>query len=263
MTPPQRGALETTPSPNRPLAGKPPWRALDRGSPTDRSAFLSRMALGNGRDQGLGVALCGREQGFCDQLAAVLEAGGHTVLARSANGDGLLASCIGNVPACIVVAADRPDRSTVEIVRLVRSKHEDLPAVLVCRRAGLADVRRALELGVDGIVLKEGVEAALGAVIEAVCAGQVSAPNEQRQALRARALTTREKQVLMLVVTGLTNSQIAAELFLAESTVKSHLSSAFGKLGVSSRSEAAAVILDPERGNGLGIGVPAPAGVSH
>ena len=69
-----------------------------------------------------------------------------------------------------------------------------------------------------------------------------------------RALTTREKQILMLVVTGLTNSQIAAELFLAESTVKGHLSSAFSKLGVSSRSEAAAVILDPERGRGLGIG---------
>ena len=57
----------------------------------------------------------------------------------------------------------------------------------------------------------------------------------------------------MMVVTGLTNSQIADELFLAVSTVKSHLSSAFSKLGVSSRSEAAAVILDPERGRGLGI----------
>jgi DNA-binding NarL/FixJ family response regulator len=56
----------------------------------------------------------------------------------------------------------------------------------------------------------------------------------------------------------LTNSQIASELFLAESTVKSHLSSAFAKLGVSSRSEAVAVILDPERGPGLGIGLVRP-----
>ena len=55
------------------------------------------------------------------------------------------------------------------------------------------------------------------------------------------------------MVTGQTNSQIASELFLAESTVKSHLSSAFGKLGVSSRSEAAAVI-SIDRGHGLGIG---------
>jgi len=86
-----------------------------------------------------------------------------------------------------------------------------------------------------------------------LCAGQVSAQAGQRRAVRPRALTAREKQILTLVVAGLTNSQIASELFLAESTVKSHLSSAFGKLAVSSRSEAVAVILDPERGPGLGI----------
>ena len=67
------------------------------------------------------------------------------------------------------------------------------------------------------------------------------------------ALTNREKQILGLVVGGLTNAQIARELYLAESTVKSHLSSAFMKLGVSSRNEAVAVILDPVRGSTLGI----------
>ena len=69
-----------------------------------------------------------------------------------------------------------------------------------------------------------------------------------------RALTTREKETLALSSRGLTNAQIALKLFLAESTVKSHLSSAFSKLGVSSRYEAATVILDPDRGSGLGIG---------
>jgi DNA-binding NarL/FixJ family response regulator len=117
----------------------------------------------------------------------------------------------------------------------------------------MADVRRALELGIEGIVLKDDAESALAAVVAAVSAGQVSAPSGQRRAVRPRALTTREKQILTLMATGLTNAQIAGQLFLAESTVKSHLSSAFGKLDVSSRSEAAAVILDPERSGGLGI----------
>ena len=49
------------------------------------------------------------------------------------------------------------------------------------------------------------------------------------------------------------NAQIAEQLFLAESTVKSHLSSAFVKLGVKSRNEAVALILDQERGVGVGI----------
>jgi two-component system, NarL family, response regulator DesR len=242
----------------------PPERTAPRESPAVHGPFVSRMALGDTRSQGLRVALCASEPAIGDQIAAALEAAGHAVLARSAHGEGLLASCGGNVPACVVIAANRPDRSTADIVRLLHSQFADVSAVLVCRRAMVSDVRRALELGVDGIVLEEGIEEALGAVVESVCAGQVSAPSGQRRAIRARALTTREKQVLMLVATGQTNSQIAAELFLAESTVKSHLSSAFGKLGVSSRSEAAAVILDPERGRGLGIArVPAASGASR
>ena len=212
------------------------------------------MASGEGGNHGLAVALCGEERSFRAQVSAALAAGGHVVVSGSPAGEGLLASCNGIVPACVVVAAERPDRSTVNTVRLARSQLGHVSAVLVCRRAAVADVRRALELGVDGIVLADDAEAALAAVVVAVCAGQVSAPNGQRGAVRARPLTAREKQILMLVVTGLTNSQIATELFLAESTVKSHLSSAFGKLGVSSRSEAVAVILDPERGPGLGLG---------
>ena len=67
------------------------------------------------------------------------------------------------------------------------------------------------------------------------------------------ALSTREKQILGLVVMGYMNCQIAERLFLAESTVKSHLSSAFGKLGVRSRNEAVSLILNPDRGLGTGI----------
>jgi DNA-binding NarL/FixJ family response regulator len=245
------------PLPRRGSKGGAPMTGASRNglreSPAVPGAFVSQMTLGETRSQGLPVAVCAKESFLRDRVTAALEAAGHLVVAQSASGEELLASCDGNAPACIVIASDRPDRPTVGIVRLVRSVIGDLSAVLVCRSAVVGDVRRALELGVDGIVLEEGIAEALGAVVEAVCAGQVSAPSGQRRALRARALTTREKQVLMLVATGLTNSQIAEELFLAESTVKSHLSSAFGKLGVSSRSEAAAVVLDPDRGGGLGI----------
>jgi len=153
----------------------------------------------------------------------------------------------------MVIAADRPDRSAMSIVRLLRSKFNGIAAVLVCRRARGAEVRRALELGVDGVVLNEDAEGALAAVVAVVCAGQVSVPSGRRGEVIARALTTREKQILALVIHGLTNAQIAERLFLAESTVKSHLSSAFSKLGVSSRNEAASLVLDPERGRGLGV----------
>jgi DNA-binding NarL/FixJ family response regulator len=66
-------------------------------------------------------------------------------------------------------------------------------------------------------------------------------------------LTPREKQILALVVMGFTNREIADQLVVAESTVKSHLFSAFRRLGVRSRSEAVALITDPSRGLGSGI----------
>jgi DNA-binding NarL/FixJ family response regulator len=102
-------------------------------------------------------------------------------------------------------------------------------------------------------VLAEDLDDALAAVVSVVCAGQVSLPSAQRAEARAAALTRREKQILAFVIAGMTNAEIASKLFLAESTIKSHLSSAFSKLGVSSRHEAASLILDPDRGRGLGI----------
>ena len=201
----------------------------------------------------LSVAVCAEERSHRDRVCAALVAGGHAVLARNATVEGLLAACTSSAPRCVVVVADRPDRSAIGIVRLTRSKFERVAAVLVCRSARGTEVRRALELGVDGVVLNDDVEDVLVAVVAVVCAGQVSVPGGQRRDVTMRALTTREKQTLALSSRGLTNAQIADKLFLAESTVKSHLSSAFGKLGVSSRYEAATVILDHERGNGLGI----------
>jgi DNA-binding CsgD family transcriptional regulator len=66
-------------------------------------------------------------------------------------------------------------------------------------------------------------------------------------------LTNREKQSLSLVIMGMTNRQIADKLFISESTVKSHLNTAYRKLGVRSRAEATRLIADPRTGLGMGI----------
>ena len=67
-------------------------------------------------------------------------------------------------------------------------------------------------------------------------------PADVRRQAVPPAFSHRERQVLDLAVRGMTNTQIAGELYLAESTVKSHLSACFRKLGVSSRAEAAAAL---------------------
>lgn len=199
------------------------------------------------------VAVCIQASSLRDRASAALVAGGLVVRPQAEAVDEVVAACGDTAPSCLVIAAERPDRTTVDMVNAIRAKFGSVGVVLVCRHAGAAHVRRALSLGVDGVVLIDRVEAALAAVVGVVRAGQISVPSERRREVRATALTNREKQILVLVVAGLTNAQIADQLYLAESTVKSHLSSAFSKLGVSSRSEAATVIVDPVRGRGLGI----------
>ena len=83
-----------------------------------------------------------------------------------------------------------------------------------------------------------------GPTIRAVMCGQLCIPQEMRHHFQRPAFSFREKQVLQLVARGMTNGEIAHALYLAESTVKSHLSSSFRKLGVGSRKEAAAIVLD-------------------
>jgi DNA-binding NarL/FixJ family response regulator len=114
--------------------------------------------------------------------------------------------------------------------------------------AGGSTLRRALQAGIHGIVFDDQLHETLVPTVKAVLAGQLAVPLALRRGLAPQALSHREKQIMSLVVAGLTNRQIAAELFLSESTVKTHLSSAFGKLDVRSRAEAAALILDPDAG---------------
>lgn len=155
----------------------------------------------------------------------------------------------GTMPAAIVVCCEAADAPRA----VARLGDVAAPVVLVAAAVTPAEVRSALAAGVQGIVLEEAVESALDATLEAVLAGQLVLPPSGRAHLAPPPLSTREKQVLGLVVLGLSNADIAAKLHVTEATVKSHLTACFRKLGVRTRSAAAARILDPHDGLGIGI----------
>ncbi len=117
-------------------------------------------------------------------------------------------------------------------------------------------VRRALEVGASGVVFEPQLETVLAPTVRAVLAGQIAIPTVERGHFDRPALSFREKEVLGLIVMGMSNREISAKLFIAESTVKCHLSTVFGKLGVRSRNEAADLILS--EGAELGLAHLAP-----
>jgi DNA-binding NarL/FixJ family response regulator len=158
---------------------------------------------------------------------------------------------------------DTPGRS---LVGSLRAERRDDTRVIVCTdHVGRRELRRAIDEGLDGLVWESNVGRSLPPTVRAVLAGQLVIPRELRRRMENPKLSVREKQILSLVIMGLSNGEIAGRLFIGQSTVKTHLGSAYRKLGVSSRAEAARVITDPEEGLGTGIlrisesAAPAPA----
>lgn len=153
----------------------------------------------------------------------------------------------------LVVAIGSGRSQILEAFRGVRAMFPDTPLVGVWPDSEKSVARRALRAGVDGLIQESQIETALLPTVNAVCAGVVCFPRRTQPESTVATLTSREKQVLGMLVMGFGNAEIGQRLYLAESTVKSHLSSAYVKLGVGSRKDAAALILDPEEGLGTGI----------
>jgi DNA-binding NarL/FixJ family response regulator len=187
------------------------------------------------------------------------------ILAREGFGIALL-DCVGTIAdtdgldalAAVVLSIEGTVSTVGRLVESLSKRFEPVPVVVVCASVQRREVRAALAAGAAGVVVHEELEASLGVCLRAVGAGQACVPRGHWREIEPPVLSIREKQVLGLVVLGYMNRQIAERLFLAESTVKSHLSSAFGKLGVRSRSEAADVIRSRE--DALGVQMPDLAG---
>jgi DNA-binding NarL/FixJ family response regulator len=162
------------------------------------------------------------------------------------------AAMAGHADVVVLARATSLSRPGVA-VRRARAWSGDAPIIAVLEDGHGQAIRRLLDAGALGVVFESNLEEVLPITVQAVRAGQLTLPSQSRRQAQRPALSHRERQILRMAVLGSPNAEIASELYLAESTVKCHLSSAFSKLGVSSRSEAAALVLDPTEGVGTGI----------
>jgi DNA-binding NarL/FixJ family response regulator len=209
-------------------------------------------------DAQLRVAIACADELLRRRISGVLAAGGMVVAARACDAarigqelPGLAAIVLGGMTAAPAQRA---------AVRSLLCAYPEVPVVVVRSPDGNG-VRKALMSGARAVVAEDSLEAALLPAIHAVRADHVVVPRDfHRHAVRP-PLSHREKEALALVATGLTNREIAARLCVSENTVKTHLASAFGKLGVRSRLEASALVLDPDAK--LGVSVAEPAGRSR
>lgn len=148
----------------------------------------------------------------------------------------------------IVVAADLCRPEGLAAVRSLRRLASEARIVVIASDARNGFGRQTLNAGADAFVAEQDAVCALAPAVRAVVAGLVCVPRAASRLVAKPTFSHREKEVLDLLVAGKTNAQIADRLYLSKSTVKRHVASAFAKLGVRSRKDAAAILLDPAEG---------------
>jgi DNA-binding NarL/FixJ family response regulator len=198
-----------------------------------------------------GVGVVAPDELLAQRIVNSLARSDFEVTATERTVDDLVETLGAAGPAIVVLMLGETDAPAT--VELVRSQFPKTVVAVVLLDADIRVVRELIAAGADAIVLEAELEQGLATAIASGVAGHIVLPGFIRQPLVRPALSAREKQIAGLVVLGLKNGEIAATLHVAETTVKSHMTSILRKLGVRSRSAASARILDPE--NGLGIGI--------
>jgi two-component system response regulator DesR len=177
-------------------------------------------------------------------LAALLTIEGDIEIAGQAqNGREALDLVTQLVPDIVLTDIEMPEVTGLELAAELKRRHLPVRVVILTTFARAGYLRRALDAGVSGYLLKDAPAATLANAIRRIRAGaRVIDPELAAEAwTEADPLTDRERQVLRYAGEGDSSAEIAGRLSLSEGTVRNYLSEAISKLGASNRTEAARI----------------------
>ncbi len=192
---------------------------------------------------------------FRDGLRRLLESeSGLHVVGEAANGEEALRMIDQLHPDLLLLDLAMPGLPGLEVLTRFSSSATRPKTIVVTAAIEPSQIIRALQLGAQGIVLKESATRVLFDSIRCVMAGgywvgesptedlvetlrSLSASVSAKRASVEHGLTNRELEIVSAIISGSTNKEIAARFSISEHTVKNHLTNIFNKLGVSNRLE--------------------------
>lgn len=181
-------------------------------------------------------------------IEALLANSNFQIVASVRTGKDVLETLGTTRPDILVLDIRMPERSGLDVLRTLRGRGDTRPIVLLTGSIDDQGAREAMDLGVNGVVIKASAPRDLPVCLETVVQGRRWFDQEVMQRVMERVhspgardpleqLSARERGIVSLVRRGLRNKEIAEELGLTEGTVKVHLHKIFEKLGVHSRTE--------------------------
>jgi DNA-binding NarL/FixJ family response regulator len=181
-------------------------------------------------------------------LAAVLvQEADLELVAEAENGERAVTLYREHQPDVCLMDLRMPVLDGVEAIRTITAEFPAARILALTTYEGDADIRRALEAGARGYLLKDMLLTEVIRAVRAVRRGERVIPNAVVARLaefpERTELTDRELEVLQLVARGLSNKEVARTLGRADETVKIHLKNVFAKLDVADRTEAVTVAI--------------------
>jgi DNA-binding NarL/FixJ family response regulator len=163
------------------------------------------------------------------------------------NGERAVSTVLAQQPDVVLMDLSMPGMDGIEATRRLLAVRPETPVVMLSSFDDHERVMEALDSGAVGYILKDAESDELLRGVRAAASGDSPlSPRAARALLTARRgrrpfeeLTVRELDVLRLVARSLSNKQIAWRLSISEKTVKAHMTSIFGRIGVGDRTQAA------------------------
>ena len=179
-----------------------------------------------------------------DAIRTVLERDEHIdVVGETESGENVVPLIAQTGPDAVLLDVRMPGIDGLDVLRRIRERYASVAVIMLSGIEEPALVRAALEGGASAFVLKHVHPRDLPAAIRQAVHGSIYRPlglvaPPRESALEEAGLSKRELSILEALETGASNQEIAKRLFLAEQTVKFHLTNVYRKLGVSTRTEA-------------------------
>ena len=172
------------------------------------------------------------------------------LLAEASDGEQAVLYCQQYQPDVALIDLKMPYLNGVEVISQIKASHPEIACIVLTSFVEDTLVQEALRMGAVGYLLKNADSQTLYRAVQRAVDGDNTLAPEATQALiqattgppePGHDLTEREIEILQYLVQGLSNTELGQKLFISRSTVKNHISSIFGKLGVDNRTRAAAI----------------------